>query len=75
METWETKAHRLVADMAHASYKQSNPVAGRKHRAYTLPPIATALVDALGMRDRRTAEETCKALFHVAEVIPRLVDT
>jgi hypothetical protein len=66
--SWHDKAHRLIAEMSAASYRQANPGGRKKHRPYSVPPIAAALVDALGRND----EERAKALFLVHDRIPEL---
>lgn len=64
---WETKAHATIARLCFAAWDKAQQKRGggryRRHRPYAIPAEADALVKALGMHDRREAEETCKALF------------
>lgn len=66
--SWQAKAHRLIGEMAREAYRVAGNRPGRKHRPYSLPPVADALVMALGEND----EEKAKALFVVLDCIPEL---
>ncbi len=66
--TWQDKAHRLIAEAAIVAWRQAGNGPGKRHRPYSIPPIASALVKALGADD----EHAAKALFLVAERIPEL---
>lgn len=61
--SWQEKAHRIIARLARESYLKANTSPGgnlyKKHRPYSLPETARALVDALGRND----EERAKAIF------------
>jgi len=62
MEPWEKKAHRIVYSLCLQSYRQANYRRGRKlkrHHPYTVPYLASELVECLGTGD----EEKAKALF------------
>lgn len=66
--SWQAKANRLIGEMAREAYRLAGNRPGRKHRPYSLPPVADALVKALGEND----EVAAKALFVVLERIPEL---
>lgn len=66
--TWEAKAHRLIGEMAKEAYRLAGNKPGKKRKPYSLPPIAMALVAALGAND----EEKAKALFIIYDRIPAL---
>lgn len=59
MTTWQDKAHRLIGNLCHESYKQTNPVPGRKHKDYHVPELAKQLIECLNTDD----EHRAKALF------------
>jgi hypothetical protein len=59
--TWEAKAKEIIADVCKASYRAENPPNRKRHKAYCVPPIAMALIDALNKND----EEEAKRLFIV----------
>jgi hypothetical protein len=63
MDPWQAKAHRLIADMCEASYRQANtkPHGGRyqRHRPYSVPALAQALIACLTRED----EEAAKRIF------------
>lgn len=67
LTAWETKAHRVIAELARDAWRRANhDKHGRRyvtHRAYVMPDDAVALVVALGDHDRVRAEETAKAIF------------
>lgn len=60
---WQEKAHRVIAELCHDSWHQSNHDKKgnrrKKHVAYSVPVDAQALVEALGQND----EITAKAIF------------
>ena len=62
---WQQKAHTIIAELCRQSYHQANRKKDgtlyQRHRPYSVPPMAQALVEALGTND----EEGAKALFHV----------
>lgn len=62
MNTWESKAKRIIRLLCERSYREANFRNGRKlkrHVPYSVPEIAQELVRALGNND----EETAKAIF------------
>lgn len=74
MESWERKAHEVITQLCEASARQANtdPRTGRlyqRHRPYSVPVIAQALVECLSHR-RADAEERAKALFLQLNEIP-----
>ena len=70
MQTWEEKAHRIIAAYCRTSYLQTNPPPTKpgtckRHRPYHVPSIAHALVSALAIHDEHEREHECKRLFEV----------
>ena len=63
---WQEKAHRLIAEMCEASYRQSNPPGKRRHVPYSVPALAQELVACLNAND----EERAKAVFPAYDVLP-----
>ena len=64
MSAWQRKAHCLVAEDCFAAWRAANPPARRKHKPYSVPAQAQALVDCLRSGDEMRA----KAIFlHRAE--------
>lgn len=57
--SWEDKAHRLIALLCRASYKQANARPRKKHRPYSVPETAQELIACLDTRDEKRA----KAIF------------
>jgi hypothetical protein len=69
--SWEDKAASIISNLCTESYRQANLLPNgtwrKKHRPYTVPPLAQQLVDILGLHDRVEAEERTKALFLMYE--------
>ncbi len=63
MEPWERKAHELVGRYARQAW-----LANKKRGGYSLPEIASALVAALGLKDRGESEREVKRLFEIERV-------
>ena len=68
LDPWEAKAHRVIADMCAAAWRQANRRKdGRRYakpRPYTAPAVAQALTRCLDRND----EEGAKAIFgHIAD--------
>jgi len=72
MEPYEIKAHALIAVLCFRSWKQANTAPNghcyKKHRPYTVPALAQALVEQLGRHD----EEAVKALLLDANYLQQL---
>lgn len=77
---WERKAHELVARYCREAYLRANTPKRavrrllardsrvrlvKKHRPYTVPAIANALVAALGIHEDVAREREIKRLFEV----------
>jgi hypothetical protein len=63
VKPWEKKAHKLIAELCLASWRQANVLPNgkrrKRHVPYSRPVTAQALVDALGKND----EHKAKAIF------------
>jgi hypothetical protein len=77
---WERKAHEVIAKYCRESWLHTNtPNAAtrkllrddpsvrlyKKHRPYSVPAIAAALVNALAIHDSRAREHEIKRLFEI----------
>ncbi len=60
MQSWETKAHTLIAQYSKQSWEQN-----KRKKGYRIPEIADALVKALGVHDNKAREYEIKRLFEV----------
>jgi hypothetical protein len=49
--------HAKVNAIAKAEYAKANPIPGRRHKPYTLPACAYAMVEMLGRIEVATDEE------------------
>jgi hypothetical protein len=75
MLPWETKAHKIIGQLAAQAWDQANPKdrhgrRPRKYRPYAVPQTAQDLVACLGMHDRQAAETQAKAIFVKLAIIP-----
>jgi hypothetical protein len=61
--TWQDKAHKIIGTLSRESYEKENRLPNgrfrKKHRPYSIPATAKALVEALGRND----EEGAKAIM------------
>jgi len=80
MKPWEIKAHRIVAQYCRESYLRANTPNKtirrllradrtvklyKRHVPYSVPAIADALVNALGLHNERAREYEIKRLLEV----------
>lgn len=80
MKAWEQKAHDIIARYCRESWLRANipqkevrkllrgepaVLLVDKHRPYTVPAIAAALVKALAIHDDRAREHEVKRLFEI----------
>ena len=63
MPEWMKKAHRVIGELCLASFKAANQKSDgsyyKRHRPYTVPSMAEALIECLNTED----EERAKAIF------------
>jgi hypothetical protein len=57
----------MVSKMARSAFEQANRLSNgrlrKKHKPYTLPPLAPMLCECLGDHDQKRGEERAKALM------------
>ena len=65
--TYEEKAQSRIRDLCREAYLKANTTRtgkrARRHVPYSVPSEARALVEALGMRDRKASEERVKSIL------------
>lgn len=55
--TWKDKANQIIAEFCLIAYKNANPIRGRRHKPYIVPPIAQKLVECLRTNDETAAKD------------------
>ena len=54
-KTWRHKAHKIIGEISYAAWERANTKKNgaryKKHRAYTVPELATKLIKCLDKND------------------------
>jgi len=53
---WIDKAERLIASLSLDAYRTANPIPRKRHKPYTIPPLARELVECIGTNDEHRAK-------------------
>lgn len=54
--SWHHKAEKIIAAECLSAYREAGNKPGKKHNPYRVPPLASALVDALNKNDENEAK-------------------
>lgn len=70
--SWRTKAERCIAEDCFRAWRLANPRGQKRHRPYSVPPQARALVDCLAVDDGHLAKVIFqhRARFGATEYAP-----